>query len=103
MQTHKEGTQDRASQIEVKIKTGAAMEMTAEAGEWKKAAATSKATGEEMKPKAQPKRKRTHQTKREPVKPKFQTAADFDVGLLMAMVAGFAKLLGTVAGEPMVV
>ena len=53
--------------------------MTAEAEEWKKAAATSKAkaTGEEMKPNAQPKRKRTHQTKREPIKPELKTGADF--------------------------
>ena len=103
METHREGTQDRASQIEVKTKTGAATEMTAEAEEWKKAAATSKATGEEMKPNAQPKRKRTHQTKREPIKPKLKRGTDFDVGLLMAVVAGFAKLLGTVAEEPMAV
>ena len=98
METHREGTQDRASQIEVKTKTGAATEMTAEVEE-----PTTKATGEENKPKAHPKRKRTHQTKREPIKPKLKTGADFELGLLMAMVAGFAKLLGTVAEEPMAV
>ena len=37
---------------DVKTKTGAATEMTAEAEEWKKAAAISKAIGGEMKPKA---------------------------------------------------
>ena len=99
METHREGTQDAASQIEVKTKTGAATEMTAEAEEWIKAAATSKATGEEMKPNAQPKRKRTYQTKREPIKPKLKTGADFELGLLMAMVAGFCEVAGDGGGR----
>ena len=73
--------------------------MTADAEEWKKAAATSKATGEEMKPNAQPKRKRTHQTKREPIKPKLKTGTDFELGFLMAMVAGFCEVAGDGGGR----
>ena len=71
--TEREPRTDRASQIEVKTKTGAATKMTAEVEE-----PTTKATGEENKPKAHPKRKRTHQTKRQPNKPttKVQPAED---------------------------
>ena len=73
METHREGLQGHASKIEVKTKTGAATKMTAEVEE-----PTTKATGEENKPKAHPKRKRTHQTKRQPNKPttKVQAAED---------------------------
>ena len=99
METHREGLQGHASKIEVKTKTGAATKMTAEVEE-----PTTKATGEENKPKAHPKRKRTHQTKREPIKPKLKTGTDFELGFLRwRWWQASAKLLGTVAEEPMAV